>query len=59
MMKNEGGNKKITPFNSGTVYLMENLQASKNNSKIISKTSTNPLNLGDEGFANNGKKNKK
>jgi hypothetical protein len=38
---------------------MENLQGSKNNSKIISKTSTNPLNLGDEGFVNNGKKNKK
>jgi hypothetical protein len=33
------GSRKVSPFNNGTVYLMENMHSSKNNSKLISKTS--------------------
>lgn len=31
--------RKVSPFAAGTVYLMENLQSSKNVSKIMSKNS--------------------
>lgn len=48
------GSRKVSPYANGTVYLMENIQNSKNNSKLVSKTS-HILN-NDE--LNNRKKNK-
>jgi hypothetical protein len=48
------GSRKVSPFSNGTVFLMENLHASKNTSKIVSKT----VNVLHNDEFNNRKKNK-
>ena len=48
------GSRKVSPFNNGTMYMMQNLQSSKNTSKIVSKTANI---LHNDDF-NNKKKNK-